>query len=313
MPNPQETLPDLESSARWSIRGYQAYDLRFGRLERDTRGPAIYLDLGYADFPQEDFFGLGPDSEMRDRTDFRLEQESYDIVGAYRFNSWLNTSLRAGYMQVNTGPGTDDRYPDIGQLFGGSDVPGLAAQPDFLRVHYQVAADYRDVPGNPHGGGLLAAGFGRYDDRGGGAFSFNRVEFDARHYIPVGSTVRILALRFFTSFDNADSEAEVPYYFQRTLGGGDALRGFREFRFRDRNLLYMSGEYRWEPVRAVELAVFYDAGKVFSRRADFDFSGLKKSVGFGVRFKAPGSVVFRIDTARSSEGTRVFFKFGPSF
>jgi outer membrane protein assembly factor BamA len=113
--------------------------------------------------------------------------------------------------------------------------------------------------------------------------------------------------------DGPDGGSRVPFYLQPTLGGSETLRGFREYRFRDRNLFYLSGEYRWEPVRAVELALFYDTGKVFADRSDFDFERLRKSVGIGLRFKTTRSVVFRIDAARSDEGSRIYFKFGPAF
>jgi outer membrane protein assembly factor BamA len=313
LPDPERRFPDLESSATWSFRGYQAYDLQFGDLHPRPRRAAVYLDVGYLNFPQEDFFGIGPDSKTRDRTDFRLEQAAFDGVAEYRFTSWLRTSLRAGYLKVNTGRGTDDRFPDTRTRFSEVSAPGISVQPDFLRLNYALVADYRDSPGNPHTGGSVSAAFSRYDERSGGRFTFNRFEVEADHYIPLGSTVRLLALRFLTSFSEPDGGNTVPFYLLQTLGGGDSLRGFREYRFRDRNLLYLSGEYRWEPVRAVELALFYDAGKVFSRRSDFDFEGLRKSAGFGVRFKTPGSVVLRIDAARSGEGNRLYFKFGPSF
>jgi len=78
-------------------------------------------------------------------------------------------------------------------------------------------------------------------------------------------------------------------------------------------LLYLSAEYRWEASSALELAVFYDTGKVFSRRSDFKFDNLEKSIGGGIRFKTPGAMVLRIDMGRSREGNRYFFKFGPSF
>ncbi len=306
-------FPDLRGTAVWSVRGYQSYGIRLGKLDNGERGLSVFADLGYKYAPQEDFFGLGPDSRVGNRTDFLLEQASYDGVVGYRFAPWLKTAVSGGFLQINTGTGTDRRFPDAHRLFDESTAPGLASQPDFLRLRYDLVADYRDTPGNAHSGGIVAAAFSRLHDRGGGAYSFNSVEVEARHYIPLWSTVRVLALRFHGSSDQPDSGAMVPFYFQQTLGGGDSLRGFREYRFRDRNVMYGSAEYRWEPVRAVELALFYDAGKVFSRRSEFRFDGLKKAAGAGIRFKTQRNVVFRIDAARSSEGTRLYFKFGPSF
>jgi len=311
MPYQGPSAPDVHGTAAWTLRGYQMYGLQVGRIRE--AGASIYLDLNYRYFPQEDFFGLGPQSSVIDRTDFTFEQASYEGVVGYSLNSWLRLAGSAGVLQVNTGPGTDRRFPDTRELFDDRSAPGLGAQPDFLRLTTAVIADYRDTPGNPHSGGSLAAAFSRYEDWREDAYNFSRFELDARHYIPVGSSVRILALRFYTSSDQPDDGSRVPFYFQQTLGGGDALRGFREYRFRGRNHLYMSGEYRWEPVRAVEFALFYDAGKVFSRFGDFDFRGLRKSVGAGVRFKTSENTVFRVDGARSDEGTRLYLKFGRSF
>ena len=107
--------------------------------------------------------------------------------------------------------------------------------------------------------------------------------------------------------------AAVSFYLQRTLGGGETLRGFSEYRFRDENQLFLAAEYRWEALPALEFAAFWSGGKVFAERADFDFSGLQKSVGLGVRLKTPGGVLFRVDTGFSREGTQVYLRFRPSF
>ena len=119
-------------------------------------------------------------------------------------------------------------------------------------------------------------GFERFDDTNGERFSFNRVSFDARGFLPLGSRQRTIAARLYATSDYADSGAQVPFYLMETLGGHDTLRGFRDFRFRDTNVLYLSSEYRWEAAAGIDLAVFYDAGKVFSDRSDFGFDDLRR-------------------------------------
>jgi outer membrane protein assembly factor BamA len=192
-------------------------------------------------------------------------------------------------------------------------APGLAQQPDFFRVAFSAALDLRDRPDNPHNGTYLGISLARYDDRERGVFNFSNYAAEARQYVSLGSPARVVALRFLTSMDDSGTTSRVPFYYQQTLGGSDTLRGFREYRFRDRRLLYMSGEYRWEMATAIEFVVFYDAGKVFSDRSNFDFTGLRKNIGYGIRFKTPDSVIFRVDIGHSSEGKRIYFKFGPSF
>jgi len=64
----------------------------------------------------------------------------------------------------------------------------------------------------------------------------------------------------------------------------------------------MSAEIRWIPAQAVDMALFYDAGKVTSRRSDFSFKQLKSDVGIGMRFHGLISTPLRFDFAVGNEG-----------
>jgi outer membrane translocation and assembly module TamA len=86
------------------------------------------------------------------------------------------------------------------------------------------------------------------------------------------------------------------------------LRAFTSDRFRDRHSLLMSAEFRWIPnALGLDMALFYDAGKVTSRRSDLDLKDLKSDVGIGVRFHGPFSTPLRIDLAHGNEGWKVVF------
>ena len=98
-----------------------------------------------------------------------------------------------------------------------------------------------------------------------------------------------------------------------SLGGGDNLRGFSSWRFRDRNSLLLQGEWRIMVNRFVDTAFFYDAGKVAPRTADLDLNGLRHDYGFGVRFHTPFSTLFRIDLAHSGEGVNLVFSSSAAF
>ncbi len=327
---------DLQTSAAWSFRGYQSYGLQFGQIQRRGKvfslepfgiGPATqfdemqpkeagffaYADLNYRNFPQEDFFGIGPDSKEENRTDYKLEDMSYDAVAGWQINRWLGAGIRVGFLQVNIDPGTDERFPNTQDLFSDESAPGLVQQPDFLDVSGAVMLDYRDRPGNPHKGGMIGVYLSRLDQTSGSTYEFNRLAVDVRQFIPLFSDQRTLALQLYGSADSPDAGSQVPFYLMPTLGGSETLRGFREFRFRDKRILYFSSEYRWDASPAIELAGFYDTGKVFGQRSDFVFEHLEKSFGGGIRLKTPKGIIMRIDVGRSREGTRVFFKFSPAF
>ncbi len=327
---------DFQASAAYSVRGYQHYDLQLGKVLQvgaqpflqssgelgfrdlgedspDAERFFLFADLRYRNYPQEDFFGPGPDSLESDRSDYRLQDAAFDVVSGYRLNSWLSGTLRAGFLNTQIGRGTDSRFVDTQDRFDETQAPGLLSRPDFLRINFALFADGRDNPGNPHQGGAAGVSLSRYQQRGGGAFDFNRLEVDLRGYLPLGSRQRVVAVNVFASADDADQGAQVPFFLQNTLGGKNALRGFREFRFRDVNQIYLSVEYRWEAAPAVELALFGDFGKVFPRSRPWNFDDLQKTYGGGVRFKTGNSVLFRVEVSRGPEGTRAAFAFGPSF
>jgi outer membrane translocation and assembly module TamA len=69
--------------------------------------------------------------------------------------------------------------------------------------------------------------------------------------------------------------------------------------------MLMSAEIRWIPANAVDMALFYDAGKVTPRRRDFSFKQLKSDVGIGIRFHGLFVTPLRVDVAVGNEGWKL--------
>ncbi len=214
---------------------------------------------------------------------------------------------------MNTGPGKDDAFPEIGDLFDDSTARGLARRPDFLRFDSAIFINLMDTPGNPHKGAAIGLSYSRYDARGDQESDFDSFALDARGYLPLGSRQRVLAVRLFASRDNADPGGRVPFYLMDTLGGKETLRGFQQFRFRDARLIYLSAEYRWEAAPAIEGVIFYDTGNVFPESNRIEVNHMEHNIGAGIRYKAMNREIMRLDVGRGREGTVVHFQFGPSF
>jgi outer membrane translocation and assembly module TamA len=89
------------------------------------------------------------------------------------------------------------------------------------------------------------------------------------------------------------------------IGGGSSLRGYSSWRFRDRNSLKLQAEWRVMVNRFLDMAVFYDAGKVAADTGDLNLSDLRSDFGLGFRFHGPLSTPLRIDVAHSDEGFRI--------
>ena len=66
-------------------------------------------------------------------------------------------------------------------------------------------------------------------------FSFERWEVDVRQYVSFLRGRRVLAFRGLASFSDPRRGHTVPFYLQQWLGGSHSLRGFRDFRLRDRH------------------------------------------------------------------------------
>jgi outer membrane protein assembly factor BamA len=120
-------------------------------------------------------------------------------------------------------------------------------------------------------------------------------------------------MRALASYTTTDGDNTVPYFLMPDLGGSRQLRGFASWRFRDRNRMLLTGEYRWTAGQFVDMALFLDAGKVAPSRADLDFDRLKTSYGIGARFHTPNATPFRLELAKTNDGLAFIFGFGPSF
>ncbi len=303
----------FKTSGAISPKVYQLYDLNFGAPK--LLGGKLSLDFysRYRSSPQEDFFGLGPDSREQDRTNFAQEDSLFDFTLGWNWTRWLTTGARVGYLKTNIGRGTDKRFPSTEDLFSPADFPELIRQPNYYHADAFFRIDYRDEPLNPHSGGLFELTYRYYDDRKLNLYSFRRLDADLQQFFPFLKKKRVIAFRARTSLADTSTGQSIPFYMMYAESGAAALRGYREFRFRDRNFIVMNLEYRWEAFSGLDMAIFGDVGKVESRRSDIDLKDLESDVGFGFRFNTIKSVFLRIDIGFSHEGTRVFFKFGPAF
>lgn len=304
----------LNGSAAISTKAYK-------EILADATLPALFggwLEIGsnfnWRDFPQEDFFGIGNDSALAARTSYSFESTGISGRVALKPVRWLRFGSEIGYVTPTIASGTDPRFPSIEELFTDAEAPGLAVQPAFLYKNLFFQIDYRDQPGNPRSGGLWQATYGAWNENELNQYDFGRVDMEAAHFFPIFDKKRVFALRVVASYVNNDPGNRVPFYYLPYIGGSNSVRGFREFRFRDENVIFMNAEYRWEAFAGLDMALFFDMGEARPDWEDIDFKDAKTSYGIGFRFNTYRNVFMRLDIgAGGREGTRIFFKFGPAF
>ena len=278
-------------------------------------GGRLYAE-GYASrrsYPMERFFGLGPDSQRDNDTDYLFVN---DLVGGRAGVRPFAPLLVGGGLDFNkpyVGAGRKDTVPTISSLFDETSAPGLSRQPDYLRPFAFVEFDYRQ-PKNVRKGGLYRVDLSHYADRDYDAYSFNRVDVNLEQAVSILGERRVFTGRAEVATTDVSSGQQIPFYLMPTLGGNDSLRGFREYRFRGPHALLLQGEYRFEIWSALDGAFFYDAGKVADRRSDLDFNHLEHDYGFGFRFNTDNAVVMRVDAGFGSrDGKHVYVVFGGRF
>ena len=304
----------LELWAAGSVKGYWATEarLRFPRLADNH----LYLETWASrrDYPQENFFGLGPDSNRDDRSDYAIRTNHFGgRAGVRPFARHLLVGGGLEFLQPRLGAGQNDTYPDVPELFPPSDVPGIDSRSDFLRSEFFVEVDYRE-PLYAKKGGWYRFDWSHYDDRTTNQFTFNRFDADVRQFFGFLAGRRVIATRLFVSTSDTSAPQVMPFFFMPTLGGNDSLRGFREYRFRGPHAILAQAEYRWEIWSGFDGAIFYDAGKVADRRSDLNFKDLESDYGIGFRFNTNNGVIFRVDTAfGSNDGKHLYIVVGGFF
>ena len=270
--------------------------------------------LRRSDYTQEDFYGPGANSRREDRVSFRHLETSVETTAGFRLSRWFSMGGGVSYLDPRIGMGRDPAYPSIEERFTNAEAPGLSEQPDFIRPRVFAEFDFATPVGNPRTGGRYLVEYSYFADTDLNRYSFERWEFDARQYVSFLRGRRVLAFRGFASFSDPRAGHTVPFYFQSWLGGSHSLRGFKDFRLRDRHVVLLQAEYRWELFPALDAVLFYDTGKVAPLRRQLNFEDFSSNWGTGFRIGTDRDVFFRVDWAIGGrEGQHVMIKFSNVF
>ncbi|HEV8365551.1 MAG TPA: hypothetical protein VGQ52_18675 [Gemmatimonadaceae bacterium] len=300
-----------------------------GTLSYRTPTARVAAYVARRHMPKLDFFGLGSASAEADRTVFRLEDRLVGLQAEQRLSSWLALSARAEQLWPTVGSGRSSDLPSLDALFDEADAPGLTQQPNFARYEASLLVD---IPAGRsqalNQGGEIRAAYQFYADRDLDRYSFRRFDLEVRQRFGLLGPLRRLTLHGRLSSTAASSGNRVPFYLMPTLGGLDlplgpgdqtigsdgtlaTLRGFTNYRFRDRHLLLLQAEYRipvWGPI---DLSIFGDAGKVASSRDDLDLDGLRRDMGAGLSIMRGPDTAVRFDVGfGGGEGARLFLTVG---
>jgi hypothetical protein len=300
----------LDVKGLYSLKSYKlielstdSWGLARGRVDLHARG-------GWRDATQVAFYGLGIESPD-DRSNFRLKEAYFggDVVARPLWFSVFGAGIAYEDYTLEEGAGT---HPSIETIHTPATAPGLGENPSYIHTSASAGIDWRPSAGYARTGGLYQVSYHDYADRNG-ALDFDRVDGEIVQHVPILRENWVISMHGLVQTVLGDEDT-VPYFMLPSLGSGSTLRGYPGWRFRDRHSLLLSGEFRWIPSRrGIDMAVFYDTGKVVPRWDDLSLDGLKSNVGVGIRFHGPRATPLRIELAKGREGMNLVFAGSAAF
>jgi hypothetical protein len=301
----------FDAHAAWSLKNYTTLDTTV-KLPDVAHGLVRFnLRANWLDAPKVVFYGVGADSPTADRTSFLFRSASVGATARLQPLEFLSVGAGFDYLNLHTDGGHSGT--SIEQRFTPQDAPGLGVSPSYKRSQLFADIDWRQSPGYTTSGGHYRLDWYNYDQQGQGPYSFQRLDAEVDQFIPLLHANWIVALRALASLTDTEAGESVPYFMLPDLGGSRMLRGYSNWRFRGRDRLLLTAEYRWTAGQFVDMALFADAGKVAATRSELDLHGLKHSFGIGIRFHTAAATLLRIEAARTRDGVGLVFAFGPSF
>ena len=305
-------IVDVSAAVSWRRYTMMQSRLEWPRLLDERL--AVGGQVKYQDFTQINFFGIGAGAQKATQTDYRLRSFDATAFATVRPVKWLSITGQGGWLRrVDIGRGTSSLHPSTDDVFDEATAPGLVATPTYVHAEVGVEADTLDAPGYPSNGGRYRVSVASFTDRDFNQYSFRRVEADAAQYVSIFSPRSVLAVRARVDLTATAPGQSVAFYMLPTLGGPTSLRGYLDYRFRDRDLMLFNGEYRWPILRALDGAAFYDAGAVAPRVGALSTRHLMTDYGIGLRVHSKKNLLVRVDVARGQEGTRVVAAFSAPF
>jgi hypothetical protein len=311
---------NFSGSGRVSIEKYWELDANVRLIDGNPIGGNIVgnMKLNFygvvKDMPRLDYFGLGPNSQEQDRAVFHYRETAvgFDITRPVASMLDIGGAVEGIFPRIIRI--TNPTVRSVERVYSEATAPGITSQPNFLHL-----AGYAEL----HSPGELESRklsykflFNYFRDGRDDKYSFRRFDADLSNKFPLGQDRKNeIRIRGRLSFSDTGVGQRVPFYLMQTLGGSnirgvETLRGFRDYRFRDKNLVLLQLEYLRNIKGPLDFIAFYDTGKVASALSRFDEGRLRHTYGLGFVFaqRPLEDVAFRFYVAfGSGEGTHTLF------
>lgn len=265
-----------------------------------TLVPKIYFNknffidskYSYSLFPDK-FYGIGNNTNEDDEVRFTPESYLAETGVGYDYNGSLLFGVKHSFSYYRI----DDIENGKESMF--SSVTGANKQ-SVSGAGGFIIYDKRDDEYYTLEGLYSELQYLFYDDIFGSDYNFSRIITDNRYFHKVTNSSSI-GFQVYGMFNFGT----VPFNMKSAVGGQSILRGYREGRYIDDNLLSFQTEYRF-PIYSdwsIKGALFGSVGDVFDDADDLSFDRVKYTGGGGVRYKiTDNNIHLRLDVALNNDG-----------
>ena len=271
-------------------------DVRVGAL--NTNWIAIYRNM-----PTEPFFGIGPDTQKSDETNYLLERVGFTFsLGKLFKEDRVQLGFIFNFDHNDTGPGKGDT-PSTTDETQYANLPGLEDEVNVGRVELGLLWDGRNRKRRPLSGFDLFTTIGGGFDMNGSEYGWSEFFVDANWYFTPFRD-RVIKLRVGGRFTDPFSDREIPFYYLPELGETETIRGYQRARFRDQDAVLATFEYRYPVNRAIDVVLFADGGQVFGPSTKLAWDSMAWGVGAGIIVWSSDEAMLHGGVGISSERVR---------
>ena len=274
----------------------------------------LTFDVGtaYRSRASDDMFTIGNQSPNGIESQIRTVSRE----AAAGFSVRLNDKWKAGVHEEYRNVGVTN--PSFGRSaqasFRAFEIPALFTGAVLRATALTVDHDTQDQEHMPAKGGRQHVEISVNDSVDKGGFAYWKYHLAFQHFFPLTDDRRtVVGLRGFAETNQSKAGTNVPWFDMPSVGSWETLRGFENFRFRDKSALALTAEYRYRIWRAMDWGFFLDGGQVAPRPSEFALE--RFHLGYGIRlFILPKlNLPVAVDVAHSNERWRLYVNFNTSF
>lgn len=307
--SPFNTL-DVRGSITFS--GYKRIESEFLAPNLFGRRGTLSAIGGWREATQVGFYGIGLATSVNDRTNYSFQQPYGSATLTVR--PTRNMLFMRGGLEItqwNQNPGAGDA-PSVETKYTPATLPGLGASPVYVHSTASAGLDSRPAVGYARRGTLVSATLQDYSDPDH-AFGFQQLNYEVIQHIPLVREAWVISLHGLLQNAYEKGGEQIPFFMLPAIGGGDDLRAYASWRLRDRTSLLLQAEWRVIVNRFLDMAVFYDTGRVAHGMNDLTLTNLKYDAGLGFRFHGPMATPLRIELAKGPEGFQMVWAASHAF